>query len=61
MKIFIDLNYRYCQIIRTPVQISLIPHFVFKLLVTDIKFQVMMSFCLQITRIMYGKIGASDL
>ena len=35
--------------IRTPVSISLISHFVFKLS-TDLKFQLMMSFCLQITR-----------
>ena len=45
---------------RTPVYNSLISHFVFKLF-TDIKFQVMTSFCLQIATIMYGKIDASDL
>ena len=46
--------------IRTPVEISLIALFVFKLS-TDIKFQLMTSFCLQIARMMYWNIAVSKL
>ena len=42
------------RFIRNPVEIFLIPHFVFKLS-NDFKCQLMMSFCLQIIRILYGK------
>ena len=54
MKIFIDANERPCPLIRSPVEIFLIPHFVFKLS-NDFKCQLMTSFCLQIIRILYGK------
>ena len=40
--------------IRNPVEICLISHFIFKL-ANDFKCQLMTSFCLQIIRILYGK------
>ena len=40
--------------IRNPIEIFLISHFVFKLS-NDFKCQLMTSFCLQIIRILYGK------
>ena len=54
MKIFIDANEGRCRLIRNPVEIFLISHFVFKLS-NDFKCQLMTSFCLQIIRILYGK------
>ena len=52
MKIFIAANEGPCLLIRNPVGIFLISHFVFKLS-NDFKCQLMTSFCLQIIRILY--------
>ena len=54
MKIFIDANKGPCRLVRTPVAIFLISHFVYKIS-SDFKCQLMTSFCLQIIRILYGK------
>ena len=54
MKIFIDAIERPCRLIRNPVEIFLLSHFVFKLS-NDFKCQLLTSFCLQIIRILYGK------
>ena len=54
MKIFIDENEGTCRLMRNPVEIFLISHFVFKLS-SDLKCQLMTSFCLQIIRILYRK------
>ena len=53
-KIFIDPNEGPCRLIRNPVKFFLTSHFVFKLS-NDFLCQLMMSFCLQIIRILYGK------
>ena len=53
-EIFIDANEGPCRLMRSPVEIFLISHFVFKLS-NDFKCQFMTSFCLQIIRILYGE------
>ena len=54
MKIFIDANKGPCRLVRNPVEIFLISHFVLRLS-NDFKCQLMTSFCLQIIRILHGK------
>ena len=54
MKIVIETNEGPGRLIRNPVEIFLISHFVFQLS-NDFKCQLMTSFCLQIVRILCGK------
>ena len=60
MKIFIGAKEELCQLMRNPVQIFLISDFTVELS-NDFKCQLMMSFCLQIIRILFGKNAVSDL
>ena len=54
MNIFIDATEGPCRLIRNPVEIFLISHFIFKL-PNDFKCQLTTSFCLQNFTILYGK------
>ena len=54
MKNLIDANERHCRMIRNPLYISFISHFIINLS-SDFKFQLMTSFCLQITRMIYSQ------